>query len=150
MPAVSPLQSRHAMFKRIRRLHISLAAKCQLLFGAAVVLIIGAALFVPWQRMEQLTNQLNSRSARTLAIHAVEDHIAHGGLTRPFPDRDVAALSTGTPDTPPATSPSTIPTSSAPEPRFMPRLILAGPGYDDSALNPFEKRARSPSASCSV
>ena len=45
------------MLERIRRLNISLAAKCQLLFGAAVVLIIGAALFVPWQRMEQLTEQ---------------------------------------------------------------------------------------------
>ena len=43
------------MFKRIRQLRISLAAKCQMLFGAAVALIIAAALFVPWQRMEQLT-----------------------------------------------------------------------------------------------
>ena len=43
------------MFRRLRQLEISLAAKCQLLFGSAVVLIIAAALFVPWQRMEQLT-----------------------------------------------------------------------------------------------
>ena len=59
------------MLKRIRQLHISLAAKCQLLFGAAVVLIIAAALFVPWQRMEQLTEQLNERSARTLIEFAI-------------------------------------------------------------------------------
>src|ERR1700712_3045167 len=62
------------MFKRLRQLHISLAAKCQLLFGAAVVLIIGAALFVPWQRMEQLTEQLNERSARTLIDYAIDAH----------------------------------------------------------------------------
>ena len=48
-----------SMFKRIRQLHISLAAKCQLLFGAAVVLIITAALLVPWQRMEQLMEQIS-------------------------------------------------------------------------------------------
>src|SRR5881396_2984319 len=65
------------MFKRIRQLHISLAAKCQLLFGAAVVLIIGATLFVPWRRMEQLTDQLNERSARTLIDYAIAEHAAH-------------------------------------------------------------------------
>src|SRR6186713_226813 len=64
------------MFKRVRQLHISLAAKCQLLFGAAVVLIIAAALFVPWQRMEQLTAQLNERSARTLVEYAIDAHVA--------------------------------------------------------------------------
>src|SRR3954468_9941007 len=64
------------MLKRIRQLHISLAAKCQLLFGAAVVLIIGAALLVPWQRMEQLTEQLNERSARTLIDYAIDTHTA--------------------------------------------------------------------------
>ena len=48
------------MLNRIRRLNISLAAKCQLLFGSSVVLIIAAALFVPWQRMDQLTEQMNS------------------------------------------------------------------------------------------
>ena len=65
------------MLKRIRQLHISLAAKCQLLFGAAVVLIIAAALFVPWQRMEQLTEQLNERSARTLIEFAIKSHLAN-------------------------------------------------------------------------
>jgi signal transduction histidine kinase len=68
------------MFGRIRRLEISLAAKCQILFGAAVVLIIAAALLVPWQRMEQLTEQLDERSAAALADDAVARHIAeHGG-----------------------------------------------------------------------
>jgi two-component system sensor histidine kinase BarA len=63
------------MFKRLRQLEISLAAKCQLLFGAAVVLIIGAALFVPWQRMEQLTEQINERSAKALAETAKAQHL---------------------------------------------------------------------------
>src|SRR5207247_10892659 len=64
------------MFKGLRHLKISLAVKCQLLFGAAVVIIIAAALFVPWQRMEQLTGQLNDRSARTLVDYAIGEHVA--------------------------------------------------------------------------
>ncbi len=63
------------MFQRLRRLEISLAAKCQILFGAAVVLIIAAALAVPWHRMEQLTEQLNQRSAGALAENAILEHL---------------------------------------------------------------------------
>ncbi|MGC8559108.1 MAG: sensor histidine kinase [Phycisphaerae bacterium] len=40
-----------------RELSISLAAKCQLLFGFAVIIIITGALMVPWLRMEQLANR---------------------------------------------------------------------------------------------
>src|SRR5437588_10348542 len=64
------------MLSRLGRLRISLAAKCQLLFGAAVVLIIAAALLVPWQRMEQLMEQMNERTAKTLADWAEADHVA--------------------------------------------------------------------------
>ncbi len=63
------------MFQRLRSLQISLAAKCQILFGAAVVLIIGAALAVPWHRMEQLTEQLNQSSARSLAENVIFQHV---------------------------------------------------------------------------
>ena len=63
------------MLNRIRRLNISLAAKCQLLFGAALVLIIAAALFVPWQRMEQLTEQLNDTAAGAVAETIVRQHV---------------------------------------------------------------------------
>ncbi len=63
------------MFKRFRRLHISLAAKCQILFGTAIALIIGAALFVPWQRMEQLTAQLDRTAAGALAETVISRHI---------------------------------------------------------------------------
>ena len=75
------------MFRGLRRLHISLAAKCQLLFGSAVVLIIAAALLVPWWRMEQLMEQINERAAGTVAQSAVEEHASTGQLpaatTRP-------------------------------------------------------------------
>jgi two-component system sensor histidine kinase BarA len=64
------------MFKRLRRLRISLAAKCQLLFGAAVVLIIAAALAVPWHRFEELTDQLNGGPAESLAHQTVLEHVA--------------------------------------------------------------------------
>src|SRR6266550_1199035 len=87
-----------SMFKRIRQLHISLASKCQLLFGAAVVLIISAALFVPWQRMEQLMEQMNERTAKTLAEWAEADHVA----------KQMEARSQE-PSTRPATGPSTVP-----------------------------------------
>src|SRR5205807_104958 len=65
-----------SMFKRLRRLEISLAAKCQLLFGAAVVLIIAAALAVPWQRFEELTGQLNDGPAEALKMNALAQHVA--------------------------------------------------------------------------
>src|ERR1700736_3828451 len=64
------------MFKRLRRLRISLAAKCQLLFGAAVVLIIAAALAVPWHRFEELTDQLNDGPSEMLARNAIAQHVA--------------------------------------------------------------------------
>jgi len=63
------------MLRRLREMHISLAAKCQILFGAAVVLIISAALFVPWQRMEQLTEQLNEKAAAAVARNIVAEHV---------------------------------------------------------------------------
>jgi signal transduction histidine kinase len=64
------------MLKRLRQSHISLAAKCQILFGTAVAVIIFAALFVPWQRMEQLTEQLNEKAAAAVADTVIGDHVA--------------------------------------------------------------------------
>src|SRR4051812_5367200 len=69
------IESGLPMFKRLRQLEISLAAKCQILFGAAVVMIISAALFVPWQRMEQLTGLLNERAAAMVAQTVVAEHV---------------------------------------------------------------------------
>jgi two-component system sensor histidine kinase BarA len=88
------------MFRRLRQLEISLAAKCQLLFGAAVVLILGAALFVPWQRMEQLTEQINERSAKALAETAKAQHLLWASKseaerrTTPMPSRMAGGATT--------------------------------------------------------
>ena len=50
--------------------HISLARKCQLLFGLALALIIAAALFVPGYYMESFVHELNARRAREPALAA--------------------------------------------------------------------------------
>src|SRR5271170_3574131 len=73
------------MLNRIHRLEISLAAKCQLLFGAAVVIIIAAALFVPWQRMEQLTDQLNDDAANAITDSALRQHASNGAVFTKLP-----------------------------------------------------------------
>jgi signal transduction histidine kinase len=72
------------MFNRIRHLRISLAAKCQILFGAAVVLIIGAALYVPWQRMEQLIREVDRGVGEQVIHHAALEH-ASMELHHPLP-----------------------------------------------------------------
>jgi len=50
-----------------RKVRISLANKCQLLFGSAVVLILAAALTVGWLRMRTLVNEGQEETARKLA-----------------------------------------------------------------------------------
>ncbi|RIK64779.1 MAG: hypothetical protein DCC65_13780 [Planctomycetota bacterium] len=52
---------------RISFFTISLAAKCRLLFGLAVLLIISSALFVPWLRMRDLVHETNLQVARQMA-----------------------------------------------------------------------------------
>jgi signal transduction histidine kinase len=64
------------MVKWIPKLRISLAAKCQILFGAAVILIIGAALYVPWRRMDDLVSGVNLQTAEGLASQTKLEHIA--------------------------------------------------------------------------
>ena len=49
------------------RIRVSLANKCQILFGAAVVLILVAALSVPWFRMQKLVEESQRETARKLA-----------------------------------------------------------------------------------
>jgi len=51
-------------------LTLSLAAKCRLLFGLAVVLIIASALFVPWRLFETLVHDRNFQRARALSLLA--------------------------------------------------------------------------------
>lgn len=63
-----------------RELSISLAAKCQLLFGLAVLVIITGALAVPWQRMEQLTARQPVYEAHIAADFALRQvHEQHRG-----------------------------------------------------------------------
>src|SRR5262245_8789531 len=56
---------------RISVLSISLAAKCRLLFGLAVVLIIASSLFVPWLRMRDLVHEQNLLVARQIGRMAL-------------------------------------------------------------------------------
>ena len=53
-------------------LSISLAAKCRMLFGLAVLLIIAAALFVPWIRMRDLVHEGNIQRMRLIGRLALE------------------------------------------------------------------------------
>src|SRR5690348_7410782 len=124
------------MFRRLRQLRVSLAVKCQILFGAAVALIIGAALAVPWQRMEQLTEQINERTARTLCDDAIADHLA--GIKANVRHASAATTATTMPGAGMAEAAALAGgrTSTA-----VPHLaLLASPGAGAS-LNPFEKRA---------
>lgn len=62
------------------RLQISLANKCQLMFGAAVVLIITAALAVPWLRMADLVSDGQRVIARGLAESWLADLLPYSDL----------------------------------------------------------------------
>ncbi len=114
------------MLKQIHRLRLSLAAKCQLLFGAAVILIIAAALFVPWQRMEQLTQQLNERTAAALARAAVTDHVRAYSLGKPQPTVP-----------PPSTRPAILDSQSW----LPPRLVGLEDAASMTASTHFDRRA---------
>src|SRR5262245_18912310 len=130
------------MLKRVRRLEISLAAKCQLLFGAAVVLIIAAALAVPWQRFEELTDQLNDGPAEALAVNAIAQHVAaarSGNLaadpaTRPT-SRPLPAVSGA------QTRPTTFPVSGDANRTILPRLFALTSVKGREDLDEFTKRA---------
>jgi two-component system, NarL family, sensor histidine kinase BarA len=126
------------MFKRIRRLRISLAAKCQLLFGAAVVLIIAAALAVPWHRFEELTNQLNGGPAEMLARDAVARHAESERLRRA---RRPALAESATDATSRPTQGSAALDDADPALAKIPRLIALAPGRQPSDLTPFERKA---------
>jgi signal transduction histidine kinase len=143
------------VLKQVRQLRISLAAKCQILFGTAVAAIIGAALFVPWQRMEQLTDQLDISAAGALAEQAVERHV---WLHESAPsDPNAARLHPATVPaaTRPATGPTTSPAAGAsstpsadPEPRLLsittPLKKEAVPRFDRKAIRHFTREPDAP------
>jgi two-component system, NarL family, sensor histidine kinase BarA len=124
------------MFKRLRNLKISLAAKCQILFGAAVILIISAALYVPWKRMDGLIHDVNLQTAEGLATQARMEHLSRQRLGQP--DLWMSA----------AARPSTIDDDVNADPNgfVWPRIIAAGaaksPGvgmFERAALAEFEQ-----------
>ncbi|MEX0654433.1 MAG: ATP-binding protein [Phycisphaeraceae bacterium] len=73
---------------------VSLANKCQLLFGAAVILILTAALAVVWLRMQTLVEQGPQERAADLADAWLTDQIQLGGALTPV-DRVVEPLEPG-------------------------------------------------------
>jgi two-component system sensor histidine kinase BarA len=122
------------MLNRFRRLEISLAAKCQLLFGAAVILIIAAALAVPWHRFEELTSQLNDGPAEVLAINALAEHVANQQSRQGI---DPTTQPTTRPE------PTTLPAmQDDPAAMLAPRLIGMSAGTSDRPdLTAFERKA---------
>ena len=60
---------------RWRPKKLPLAAKSQVLFGIAALLIIGAALAVQFQQIAQLTAQLNFVAGRAIAQREIDEHI---------------------------------------------------------------------------
>ena len=67
------------------RVRLSLANKCQLLFGFAVVLILAAALAVVAQRMQWLVNHQPLRRAQDYAASWLADEIQLGGSLTSVP-----------------------------------------------------------------
>ncbi len=51
---------------------LSLANKCQILFGAAIVLIIAAALSVPWVRLGQIVEESQTATVNEIAAFAAD------------------------------------------------------------------------------
>jgi signal transduction histidine kinase len=67
-----------------KHVRVSLANKCQILFGAAVVIILTAALAVVWVRMNALVRQEQHENARNLANAWLSDMIQLGGALLTF------------------------------------------------------------------
>ena len=67
-----------------KSVRVSLANKCQILFGAAVMLILTAALSVVWIRMNALVRQEQHENARNLANAWLSDMIQLGGALLTF------------------------------------------------------------------
>src|SRR6185436_19006963 len=74
---------------------LSLANKCLLLFGAAVILIIVAALSVPWLRMNSIVDEGQFESSRQLVAEwrARADHARGPGVSDTVAGGTIALLS---------------------------------------------------------
>jgi signal transduction histidine kinase len=117
---------------RGKKIRMSLSTKCQLLFGLALVLIIGAALWAPWQRMEELMRRVDRASASAVADQALALHAArHDGMI-------VSELTRPTTAT---TLPTTLPAGASTV--RLPRVVGLPSTREErlSNLNGFERRA---------
>jgi two-component system sensor histidine kinase BarA len=127
------------MFRRFRQLKIPLAAKCQFLFGTAVLLIIAAALFVPWQRMEQLVGQMNQRRAQIIADWYEADHVQTQWMLR----SGVTLPASADPSTRPATMPATTRPATFSDANVQMRLFSHLPNdlsrIESGALHKYQK-----------
>ena len=59
---------------------ISLANKCQLLFGVAAVIIVAAALLVPWIHTPLTVRESQFEVARQLAVAWLHGEVQLGGV----------------------------------------------------------------------
>jgi signal transduction histidine kinase len=113
------------MLKLMHKLRLPLAVKCLLLFGAGVAVVLAAALWVPWQRMEQLTQQLNEKAASAVVGQTIAEHSAawsrSASTTRPATrwDRNVDPLLV---DDRAFLPPRLIPLSAADQPDLLTRF----------------------------
>lgn len=64
------------MVRWLDKLRMPLAVKCLLTFGAGVAVVLATALWVPWQRMAQLTQQLNEKAAAAVVKNTIGEHAA--------------------------------------------------------------------------
>jgi hypothetical protein len=69
------------MAKNVR---VSLANKCQLLFGAAVVLILTSALAVVWWRMQKLVREGQQQVSKQISDDHIDIMILESLDTRPI------------------------------------------------------------------
>ncbi|MCB9838957.1 MAG: HAMP domain-containing histidine kinase [Phycisphaeraceae bacterium] len=80
---------------------LSLANKCQILFGAATVLIVAAALLGPWLRLDRIVNEAQQEIVAELARYAASPYENHANLsifTTP-PQKPALESETGAPQT---------------------------------------------------
>jgi len=66
------------------KLRVSLANKCQLLFGLAVLVIIAAALSVPWIRMQKLLDESQEEIGREIAEDFLRSSAVNNGSLDPY------------------------------------------------------------------
>ena len=115
---------------------ISLADKCQLLFGGAVVLILAAALVVPWLRVEAIVDAAQLEASRQAARLWSSQN--PGRTTEQIVSSSPPGVSAGSQPTGPGGAPAR---HSEVQVHFYPQWAWEGEGVKDADA-PFLARAR--------